>query len=235
MKTLFSQRARGEEYLDNPNVHGEDLEQNLKELRFINHTLGGNQVTLQALRKVLASKNQPKWFIADLGCGGGDILLLIAKEMRKQRKSFSLAGIDMNEYTLRYAMLNTFDYEEIRYCLADILSEEFDASSFDIVNATLFCHHFSEEELIHLFKKLRQQVHVAVILNDLHRHSLAYYSIKFLTRLFSKSYMVKHDAPLSVLRGFSKSEIQNIALNAGFSKIEIRWCWAFRWKVILWV
>ena len=234
MKTsLFAQRARGEEYLDHPDVSGKDLEQNLRELRFINHTLGGNHVTLQALREVLNSKPDTKWFIGDLGCGGGDILLLIAKEMRRQKLSFSLAGIDMNEHTLRYAVLNTFDFGEIKYCLANVLSDEFDASSFDIVNATLFCHHFSDDDLIALLKKLRKQVRVAVIINDLHRHPFAFHSIRLLTRLFSRSYMVRHDAPLSVLRGFSKAELQHIAQEAGFSKIDIRWRWAFRWKVIL--
>lgn len=228
----YKTRARGEEYLDDPQVNGSDLEQNLRELRFINHTLGGNSVTTSGLRDVLKSRIQKHWKIADIGCGGGDILQLIAKEFRRQKISFSLAGIDMNENILRYAMLNTIDFKEIQYLKQNVLSDEFDATRYDIVNATLFCHHFSDEDLIALFTKLRKQVKVAVIINDLHRHYLAYHSIRILTKLFSKSYMVKHDAPLSVLRGFSRKELLALFTKAGFTKVEIKWCWAFRWKVI---
>ncbi|MCU0429542.1 MAG: methyltransferase domain-containing protein [Cytophagaceae bacterium] len=232
--SLFKHRARGQEYLDQPDVKGQDLEQNLRELKFINQTLGGNQVTLQALREVVATKPHHLWMVADLGCGGGDMLKLISRELRNKRVKFSLVGIDYNEHILRYALMNTFEFGEIRYCQENVLTDEFDANSFDIINATLFCHHFSNEQLIQLFRKLKQEVKVAVILNDLQRHPFAFYSISMLTRLFSKSYMVKHDAPLSVLRGFTKKELETIFKEAGFTRYSIQWRWAFRWKVILW-
>ena len=49
-------------------------------------------------------------------------------------------------------------------------------------------------------------------INDLHRHPLAYHSIRILTSLFSKSYLVKNDAPLSVLRGFKKKELEDLLI-----------------------
>jgi len=68
--------------------------------------------------------------------------------------------------------------------------------------------------------------------NDLHRHFLAYNSIKILSRIFSKSYLVKNDAPLSVLRGFSKEELQNILQKAAVHSVQLNWKWAFRWLLI---
>jgi hypothetical protein len=67
----------------------------------------------------------------------------------------------------------------------------------------------------------------------LHRHPVAYYSIKALTNLFSGSYLVKNDAPLSVLRAFRKKELQNLLLAAGIKNYSLRWKWAFRWQLIL--
>jgi hypothetical protein len=66
----------------------------------------------------------------------------------------------------------------------------------------------------------------------LQRHPLAYYSIKILTRLFSKSYLVKNDAPLSVLRGFHKKELVNILQAANIASFSIEWRNAFRWLVV---
>jgi hypothetical protein len=68
-------------------------------------------------------------------------------------------------------------------------------------------------------------------INDLHRHFLAYYSIKILTGLFSKSYLVKNDAPLSVQRGFIKKEWEDLMHKSAIDNYSIQWKWAFRWLI----
>jgi hypothetical protein len=80
---------------------------------------------------------------------------------------------------------------------------------------------------------MKENSNIGFFINDLHRHSLAYYSIKWLTALFSGSYLVKNDAPLSVARGFKKKEWDNIFKAAGISNYKIQWKWAFRY-LILW-
>jgi hypothetical protein len=45
--------------------------------------------------------------------------------------------------------------------------------------------------------------------------------------------MVKFDAPLSVLRGFSRREWIEILEEAGIKTYSIKWKWAFRWQVII--
>ena len=70
-------------------------------------------------------------------------------------------------------------------------------------------------------------------INDLQRHRLAYYAIKLLTQLFSSSYLVKNDAPLSVARGFVKAEWESILDEADVKKYTIQWKWAFRYLVII--
>jgi hypothetical protein len=83
------------------------------------------------------------------------------------------------------------------------------------------------------FKQLKKQVELGYIINDIHRHWLAYYSIKILTRLFSRSAMVKYDAPLSVLRAFKKAELKKILEAAGPAEYKIQCKWAFRWQAIV--
>jgi hypothetical protein len=73
----------------------------------------------------------------------------------------------------------------------------------------------------------------AVIINDLHRHPLAYYSIGLLTTLFSKSPMVKHDSKVSVMRSFRRKELESLLEKAGAKVYTIKWMWAFRWQVII--
>ncbi len=80
---------------------------------------------------------------------------------------------------------------------------------------------------------MRSKARTGFFINDLHRHPLAYYSIRWLTGLFSRSYLVKNDAPLSVRRGFSRSELKSLLEAAGITNYSIRWRWAFRWLVIV--
>jgi hypothetical protein len=99
----------------------------------------------------------------------------------------------------------------------------------------LFTHHFTDEELVQLFQGLKQKVRLAIVINDLHRHPLAYYSIKWLTGWFSKSPMVKNDAALSVLRSFRRNDWESIFQQAGLTEYSIRWRWAFRWQICVYV
>jgi hypothetical protein len=84
-----------------------------------------------------------------------------------------------------------------------------------------------------MFRWMHENSRSGFFINDLHRHPLAYHSIRLLTCFFSKSYLVKHDAPLSVLRGFKKKEMEELLNSAGIQHYKIQWKWAFRWLVIV--
>jgi hypothetical protein len=45
--------------------------------------------------------------------------------------------------------------------------------------------------------------------------------------------MVKNDAPLSVKRGFLKSEMIEILSSVKYSSFILKWLWAFRWLVVI--
>jgi 2-polyprenyl-3-methyl-5-hydroxy-6-metoxy-1,4-benzoquinol methylase len=234
---MFNKRSTSVEIMDDLHCKGEVVNQTLKELEIINTWLGGNNVTLSAFNKCLKNAKITQLDkpikIADLGCGGGDMLKLIALKSKKIKIPVKLIGIDANEYIIDYARQNSIAFPEIIYQEQDVLSEEFKNEKFDIVNCTLFCHHFDDEILTILLKNLKAQTSTAIIINDIHRHWLAYHSIKILTAVFSKSEMVKFDAKLSVLRAFKKSELEKIIKAAGFTNYTIKWKWAFRYEVIL--
>jgi hypothetical protein len=79
---------------------------------------------------------------------------------------------------------------------------------------------------------MKTNARLGFFINDLHRHKVAYYSIKVLTAIFSNSYLVKHDAPLSVARGFTKDEWLQFFNIAGIGNFSIEWKWAFRWLIV---
>ena len=166
------------------------------------------------------------------GCGGGDMLRIISSWARRNNIEVSLIGIDANPHIIDYARQNLHDVADVSFLHADIFSNEFSELKFDVVIGTLFFHHFTQDQLIGFFSQMRKQLRVALIINDIHRHYLAYHSIKILTKLLSKSPMVIHDAPLSVERAFSRDDVRHVLIKSGFENFEIAWKWAFRWQVI---
>lgn len=219
--------------MDDLNCEGEVVAQTLRELEVINSRLGGNSISLNGINQLLMGKNGQEFKVADLGCGGGDIMKLLKEWGARQNKHLELVGIDANPFIIDYARKNLRGMQNISFKTQNVLSRDFAKLKFDIIHCSLFLHHFTEEELLHLLSSFRRQARIGVVINDLHRHWLAYYSIKFLTQFFSKSEMVKFDAPLSVQRAFKKNELVELIQKAGFSDYQIKWRWAFRWEVIL--
>lgn len=231
----LSTRAMEPELMDDLEIRGPDLEQALNELDSINCLLGGNYVTLKAIEQILdAASSKSEYHIADLGCGSGDMMRRIRRYLDRRKVHAKLTGFDANPNVIEFAIAHTPERCRITYNSLNIFSPAFAAHKFDIITATLFFHHFTDAELIVFFKNLRRQVSTAMVINDVHRHWFAFYSIKWLTKLLSRSAMVKHDAPVSVGRAFTRSELKGILQQAGFSNYSIRWCWAFRWQVIAW-
>jgi len=232
--TNFSTRSLGVEIMDDLDCNGEVVHQTLRELDFINQWLGGNEVTIAAIKSCWKKIpiDQPI-SIADLGCGSGEMLRILARLAKKANRKVVLTGFDANPHIVAYASNHSKDFNTISFSATNVFSKDFQQQKFDFVLATLFTHHFTEEELILLLQNLKEQTTKAIIINDIHRHSLAYYSIKLLTQLFSKSAMVKFDAPLSVLRSFKKSELEVILNRAGLTNYSLTWKWAFRWRLII--
>jgi 2-polyprenyl-3-methyl-5-hydroxy-6-metoxy-1,4-benzoquinol methylase len=230
----FSKRSDSLEIMDDLACQGEVVFQTLRELDFINLRLGGNQVTISALIRCWKKiPPEQEIVIADLGCGSGEILRIIALLARNERRKVKLIGLDANPHIIEYAQIQSKEFTEISFEALNIFSEEFKAQKFDFVLATLFTHHFNEEELIQLFTSLKENTRQAIIVNDIHRHFLAYYSIKWLTAAFSKSAMVQFDAPLSVLRAFKKNEWVLLMKKLKINEFSLKWKWAFRWQLII--
>lgn len=230
----FTRRSASVEIMDDLACDGEVVFQTLRELDVINHWLGGNAVTLNALKESwkLIPKEQ-EIHIADLGCGSGEMLRIISRLAEKEQRKVKLLGVDANPHIIGYARTHSRNFPGITFGTTNVFSPDFQNHKFDFILATLFMHHFSEAELTALFSSLKKQAGSTIIINDIHRHPLAYYSIRWLTQLFSRSSMVKFDAPLSVLRAFKKSELMEVMKKAGINNYQLKWKWAFRWQLII--
>lgn len=223
---MFNIRSLKKELLDGE-VNEVDLFLNLKELHAINKLLGGYQISLNAFDQIKITNQD---HIIDLGFGGGEFLGKLYRHLSKKGMHCNISGVDLKKECTYYASkhlpekitLITDNYKNIHHYYQNIT----------IFHAALFCHHLTEDEILDLID-FCQKGNITLIINDLERNIIAYYAIKFLTSLFSKSFLVKNDAPLSVWRGFKKSEWKSMLEKAAISNYTIKWKWAFRHQIII--
>ncbi|MBK0382231.1 methyltransferase domain-containing protein [Pedobacter sp. SD-b] len=227
----FSKRSTELEIMDNFALDHQEIDPVLAELETINKLLGGFSVFYDAFKKIKLVDGDT---ICDWGCGGGDSLKVLDKYFKKRGLKLNFIGVDATESAVEYATETNKEFSDLSFRLADVLKEPFKENEFDVVISSLFTHHFDDETWVLLIKKMLSASKKAVIINDLHRHPFAYHAIGLLTRLFSKSPMVKYDSKLSVLRSFRKKELEVLLKKAGAINYSIKWMWAFRWQVVIW-
>jgi SAM-dependent methyltransferase len=220
---MFFRRNYSREIMDDFSIKDERIDIALKELNIINSFLGGNHVSEKAI--ILLNRGYDSTSILDIGAGASDILL----KLNRNGNHFDIFSLDINPRACFYSASKS---PEVKTVCGDVRFIPF-KKQVDIIHASLFFHHFREEEIIKIISGLLALSKRGIVINDLRRSLFAWLGITILTYLFSKSELVKNDGPLSVKRGFIKSDLTKILDTVSPGKYEIRRMWAFRWMIVI--
>lgn len=223
-------RSYQEELLDKDDIPFADILRTMQELNLINSFLGGHSITKKGLSFFISHiSSKQKVIVAEIGCGGGDNLTAVNDFLKKTNHEVSLIGIDIKEECLRSAQQHSVP--DVAWICSDYRKVNWPGNKPDIIFSSLFCHHFTDEQLVEQLQWLKGNSRLGFFINDLHRNVIAYYSIMLLTKVFSRSYLVKNDAPLSVKRSFRKRDWIKLLDAAGIKNYTIKWQWAFRYLI----
>lgn len=227
-------RTDATEIMDDFGMEGEVLRDALDKIARINQLLGGNKLTLQGLKKLLTQADKSKTkIIVDIGCGNGDMIRTIADYGAENDYNFHLIGIDANAFTIKHAEQLSVHYPNITYQCIDIFDPLFAHLQCDVILCTLTLHHFNNEQIMYLMQLFQQQATTGIIINDLHRSSIAYRSFQVVAMLFKLNFMSRQDGLTSILRGFKKQDLIHFSKRLHLENYIIRWKWAFRYQWII--
>lgn len=215
------------ELMDDFSIQDNRIDSALRELRLINYFLGGNSSSKHGVEKIIPDLQQEKIFLLDVGSGSSDVL----DDLKKKHRAITIISMDKNRRVCNFIKKNS-NLKPIIVC-ADVFNLPFKNKSVDIIHASLFLHHFDLPRLKNILRAFLLIARRGIVINDLRRALFAFLGIKILTILFSRSELVKNDAPVSVRKGFTKSELINLLREAHFSSYEIIRKWAFRWVVTI--
>ncbi len=227
-------RTDAEEMMDDFSLSNEALITALKDLSRINLLLGGNNVTRNGVSQLL--KNIPRdreITIMDFGCGGGDLLRMLADFGQKNNRKFRLIGVDANETAIQFAREHSVAYPNIEFITADIFKTDFKGFQPDIALLTLTLHHFKDPDIKEILHILYEDVSLGIVVNDLQRSKLAYRLFQAVIFVFRLEPMTAQDGLISILRGFKRKDLVLFSEQLNFTKCRIRWKWAFRWQWII--
>lgn len=231
MKGL-KERSDQFEIMDDMTMSGPELRRTLDLLASINLWLGGNSLTLNGIEKMLQPLSKDKTIrIVDLGCGNGDMLRKIHLFGKKTGYDFELLGIDANPASVAYATELSAGMDNVNFSTVNIFSSEFREMEYDIAIATLFMHHFSDEEITNLITGIKKKSRIGVLVNDLHRSELAY-ALFWIISLFFGNQVARNDGLVSIRKAFRRNDLEKYA-NEVKGKSSIKWRWAFRYQWII--
>lgn len=225
----LSQRSYEKELMDGVDIPFAAMAQTLRELNIVNTYLGGHAITIDGVKRLAGSGAQLQ--VCEMGCGGGDNLYAIYKYCARHGISARFTGIDINPECISFAK-QQYPQLPCTWICSDYAAVNFEQSRPAVIFSSLFCHHFTDEQLVGMLQWMERNAGTGFFINDLQRHRLAFYLIRYITRIFSRSYLVRHDASLSVARSFRRHDWLRLFENAGLTPPSISWRWAFRYLVV---
>lgn len=182
----FKNRSPEKELLDSGGIPFPDIRKNMQELEFINSKLGGHSVTVSGVERMFrahfSNDHSLPLTVCEIGCGGGDNLAAVCRWAKKSI-DISCIRIDINLACIDFATEKNAEHP-ISFVCADYRKGLEGKARPDIIFSSLFCHHFSEDELVDMLQWMKGNAGTGFMINDLHRHPLAYFSIKILTGIF---------------------------------------------------
>ena len=122
-------------------------------------------------------------------------------------------GVDKHGATVDLARQRCRNYQEISVFRQDIFCSN--GQRYDYVHASQFLHHFSDKEVSSIVSHLLDMSERKLVISDLVRASMHYLSAWVFT-LFAFP-VFRHDARLSIRRGFRPEELGRLLQSGGLS------------------
>jgi SAM-dependent methyltransferase len=218
------QRTLTPELMDDPDVPRRELGRALRYIRAVNRGLGGVKALMSHLQAW--SRRWPKdrpVTLLDVATGSADLPLAACRWAKDAGFDLRVTAIDKHGETLEFARERTRGVEAISLARVDALEmdERFAPGSFDYVHAGLFLHHLPEEHVVQVLRSMDRAASKGLVWNDLVRSEVGYRVIKILT--IGQPRIVKHDARVSVLAGFTKEEAEGLVSRAGIAYGSYSW------------
>jgi ubiquinone/menaquinone biosynthesis C-methylase UbiE len=204
------ERRDDPELMDAPGLPEDEVEDAYRVLRLVNKQLGNlRTIRLEFLRFVREDMGDRDGIaVLDVGSGSGDIPEAIGGMLPD--RPVHVMALDRDPTAVASARRRSLSVVR-----GDALRLPFADRTIDLVIAVKFAHHFHGPSLDQMLGEMARVARRRVVVLDIRRHWLAYWGFLAWSRTFTSNRLVRHDGPLSVLRGFAPEELRAAATKLG--------------------
>jgi len=209
------------ELLDGPLDDPAALAANLRDLTWINRWLGGVALSQRALDALVGSWTTPVTLL-DVGTGAADIPAAIQDLERRRGHELVVTALDSRPEVVAAAIAVNPALAArggLTFLVGDGRSIQLPDRAQAIVHASLVLHHLEPDDAVALLREMGRVAAVGIIVNDLARGRLAWLGAWLLSHTLARSRLTRNDAPLSVRRAYTASEMQAMLAAAGLTTI----------------
>lgn len=214
--------TNAQELLDGPLDEPATLDGNLRDLRRINRWLGG--VTLSAAAIEALAAHRAELTMLDVGTGGADIPVALARLARTRRRRLHAVGIDSRPEILAAALRARpagGDIDGVELHIGDGRRLGYADRSFDVAHASLVLHHLDPAMAVDMLREMGRVARLGVVINDLDRTRVGLAGAWLLGHLLTANRYTRHDAPLSVRRAYRPPETAAMLYAAGLRPVRV--------------
>ena len=207
----------GTELLDDPGADPRAVDRELRDIARLNALFGGTRAVVRELTPFFARGTTPHgthWTLLDVGTGFGDIPRAAARAARRHGITLRLVGIERNRTAARLARVAERDVP-LASILADGGALPLASRSVDVVVASQVLHHMPRATAVGCVGEFDRVARRAVVLADLRRSRVAMAGVWAACLGLAMGGVTRHDAVLSVRRGYSRLEFDALLAAAG--------------------
>ncbi len=164
--------------------------------------------------------------LLDVGFGDGDMLRRIARWAARRGIAVELVGVDLNPRSEPAARAHTPTDMAIRYITGDYAA--LGDGPWDVIVSSLVAHHMTRGELVAFLRFMEGHARRGWLVNDLHRHTFAYFGYPLLASLARWHPIVRHDGRLSIARSYRPREWPAILAEADIVDARVFRAFPFR-------
>lgn len=178
-----------------------------------------------------AAASSPQRFrVLDIACGGGHVLVSLARLALRARLDIDWLGWDVSSAAVDHArtVATRAGVKQVRFARGDALRDELPVG-IDVMLCTLFLHHLAERDAIALLGRLGRAARRAVVVSDLRRTWLGGVFAWVAGRALSQSDVFRVDGMRSIAAAFTTEEASALAARAGLTGARVANVWPQRW------
>jgi SAM-dependent methyltransferase len=181
--------------MDSPNCDSALLINTYRQFRFINGILSRARVVYTRWIRPAMSDRNMDCSLLDIGCGGGDIAMSMARWAQRDGYRLEVTGIEIDRRAYEY--VQTLNWPP--------------NVTFHHQDAAQLVTHGQTFDFVIMLDQMRVLVRRCALLIDIHRSDLAYALFWILTvAAFRQSY-IRHDGLASIRRSYTLAELAAVA------------------------